>query len=122
MLSQVEIISGSSYIYLFWLAGKIKYNARGFSSFKFLPGSKDSIIVALKTEEVHGETKSYITAFTLDGDILMSDTLVSQKYKYEGVEFLWRPIMFRSKKLQENKLDPCQEVEKNLQLNVDLDQ
>lgn len=60
---------------------------RGFSSFKFLPGSQDSIIVALKTEEYQGETATYITAFTIEGQILMPDLKVSDK-KFEGLEFV----------------------------------
>ena len=60
---------------------------RGFSSFKFLPGSKDSIIVALKTEEYQGETATYITAFNIDGKILMPDYKISDK-KFEGLEFV----------------------------------
>lgn len=60
---------------------------RGFSSFKFLPGSDDTIIVALKTEEHQGATATYITAFNIDGRILMPDLKVSDK-KYEGLEFV----------------------------------
>ncbi|OXU32053.1 hypothetical protein TSAR_002858 [Trichomalopsis sarcophagae] len=60
---------------------------RGYSSFKFLPGSKDSIIVALKTEEYQGQTATYITAFNIDGRIIMPDIKVSDK-KFEGLEFV----------------------------------
>ncbi|KAJ8680352.1 hypothetical protein QAD02_016139 [Eretmocerus hayati] len=60
---------------------------RGFSSFKFLPGSDDSIIIALKTEEFQGSTATYITAFTIEGQILMPDLKVADK-KYEGLEFV----------------------------------
>ncbi|XP_011496638.1 PREDICTED: apyrase [Ceratosolen solmsi marchali] len=60
---------------------------RGFSSFKFLPGSKDTIIVALKTEEYHGDTATYITAFNINGQIIMPDIKVSNK-KFEGLEFV----------------------------------
>jgi soluble calcium-activated nucleotidase 1 len=60
---------------------------RGFSSFKFLPGSKDTIIVALKTEEYQGETATYITAFNINGQIIMPDIKVSDK-KFEGLEFV----------------------------------
>lgn len=74
-------------MYIF--AGKLDYPARGYSSFKFIPGTRDRVIVALKSEELRGHTKSYMTAFTVDGNILMPDTLISSKYKYEGIEFLW---------------------------------
>ncbi|KOX72820.1 Soluble calcium-activated nucleotidase 1 [Melipona quadrifasciata] len=60
---------------------------RGFSSFKFLPGSQDSIIVALKTEEYQGQTATYIVAFTIDGNVIMPETKVMDK-KFEGLEFI----------------------------------
>nr|CAB3227546.1 soluble calcium-activated nucleotidase 1 [Phallusia mammillata] len=68
--------------------GKLESLTRGFSSFKFIPGTQDRIILALKTEEVKGKTKSFITAFTVDGEVLLPDQVVSNNYKYEGVEFL----------------------------------
>lgn len=60
---------------------------RGFSSFKFIPTSEDSIIVALRTEELEGKTATYITSFTITGQILLEDTLISD-LKYEGLEFI----------------------------------
>lgn len=60
---------------------------RGFSSFKFLPGSQDTIIIALKTEEYQGQTATYIMAFTIDGNIMMPETKVIDK-KFEGLEFI----------------------------------
>ncbi|XP_060521900.1 soluble calcium-activated nucleotidase 1 [Cylas formicarius] len=62
-------------------------NTRGFSSFKFVPTSNDYVIVALKTEEVNGTTATYITAFTIDGEILLDDSYISD-LKYEGIEFI----------------------------------
>ncbi|CAH2106195.1 unnamed protein product [Euphydryas editha] len=59
----------------------------GFSSFKFIPGSKDEAIVALKTTEFEGKTATYITAFKTDGTILLQDTLI-ENLKYEGIEFI----------------------------------
>jgi len=72
----------------FFSSDVLKNLARGFSSFKFIPGTRDRVIVALKTEEIQGRTKSFITAFTVDGKVLMPDLLVSANYKYEGIEFL----------------------------------
>jgi len=46
---------------------------RGFSSFKFIP-ERDWEIVALKTEENNNSFKSYITVFTITGEILMEET------------------------------------------------
>ena len=63
-------------------------NTHGFSSFKFLPGSRDSIAVALKTKEVGDDVMSYIVVFETDtGKILMDEVLIDSQ-KYEGVEFL----------------------------------
>ncbi|XP_026750096.1 soluble calcium-activated nucleotidase 1 [Galleria mellonella] len=59
----------------------------GFSSFKFIPGSNDEAIVALKTTEYEGKTATYITAFKTDGTVLLHDTLV-ENLKYEGIEFI----------------------------------
>lgn len=59
----------------------------GFSSFKFIPGTNDEAIVALKTTEVEGKTSTYITAFTTEGKVLLKDTLI-EDLKYEGVEFI----------------------------------
>lgn len=61
---------------------------RGFSSFKFLPGSQDSIIIALKTEEYQGRTATYIMAFTIKGTIIMPENKIMDK-KFEGLEFIW---------------------------------
>ena len=60
---------------------------RGFSSFKFLPGSQDSVLIALKTEEYQGQTATYIMAFTVEGVIIMPETRVVDK-KFEGLEFI----------------------------------
>ncbi|XP_013381847.1 soluble calcium-activated nucleotidase 1 [Lingula anatina] len=59
----------------------------GFSSFKFIPGTEDRLIVALKSEEVKGKIASYIMVFTIDGDILLDETLIGN-FKFEGVEFI----------------------------------
>ena len=62
---------------------------RGFSEFKFLPGSKDRIIVALKSEENEekGTQNSYITVFDVDGTVLMEETEIPGAKKFEGLEF-----------------------------------
>lgn len=59
----------------------------GFSSFKFIPGSKDEAIVALKTTEFEGKTATYICAFKTDGTVLLPDTFI-ENLKYEGLEFI----------------------------------
>ena len=64
---------------------------RGFSDFKFLPNSRDHILVALKSEE--SETRhiqnSYITVFDLNGTVLMDETEIPGKHKFEGLEFFF---------------------------------
>lgn len=60
---------------------------RGFSSFKFLPNSKDEIIVAIKSLEVGNLTETFIVAFTIKGQILLNDTKI-ENHKYEGFEFI----------------------------------
>ncbi|XP_049863254.1 soluble calcium-activated nucleotidase 1-like [Schistocerca gregaria] len=59
----------------------------GFSSFKFLPGTDDSIIVALKTMETSKEVRTFVMAFTVTGKILLKETPVAEM-KYEGLEFI----------------------------------
>ncbi|XP_044731518.1 soluble calcium-activated nucleotidase 1 [Chrysoperla carnea] len=60
----------------------------GFSTFKFIPTTDDTAIVALKTEEYLGQTATYILAFTIDGKQLLPETRVSSHLKFEGIEFI----------------------------------
>ena len=62
---------------------------RGFSSFKFIPRSDDSVIVAIKSVEVEDEQiqTSFITVFDLDGNVLMDETEIPGAKKYVGVAF-----------------------------------
>lgn len=50
---------------------------RGYSSFRFVPGTQDSIILAIKSEEVDGKIASYMLAFDLHGDIRMPEQKVA---------------------------------------------
>lgn len=59
----------------------------GFSSFRFIPQTKDTIVVALKTEEDQGRIASYIMAFNTNGDILMEEQKIGD-IKFEGLEFI----------------------------------
>lgn len=65
----------------------VKNEVRGFSSFKFIPGTNDQMIVALKSEEVDGKVASYILVFTVKGDIVLHDTKIGD-FKFEGIEFI----------------------------------
>lgn len=59
----------------------------GFSSFKFIPNTRDELIVALKSEEIDGKTSTYLMVFTIEGKILLPEVKVGE-HKYEGIEFL----------------------------------
>ncbi|XP_022173784.1 soluble calcium-activated nucleotidase 1-like isoform X2 [Myzus persicae] len=59
----------------------------GYASFKFIPGTNDTMIVAISTQEEGKVTATFITAFTVDGEIIFPETKVSD-LKYEGFEFI----------------------------------
>jgi soluble calcium-activated nucleotidase 1 len=67
---------------------------RGFSSAKFLPGSHDTVVLALKSEENAdaGTQRSYIAVYAEGGDgswrTLMEETALPIDRKFEGVEVL----------------------------------
>lgn len=73
-----------------------KTDVRGFSSAKFLPGSRDSVLVALKSEEnsASGTQKTYITIYgevpagSGKWDVLMEETELPIAAKFEGLEVL----------------------------------
>lgn len=59
----------------------------GYASFKFVPGTNHTVITAISTQEEGDVTATFITAFTVDGEILVPETKVSD-LKYEGFEFI----------------------------------
>ncbi|CAM9155292.1 unnamed protein product, partial [Phaeothamnion confervicola] len=61
---------------------------RGFSTFKFVPGTGDEVVFALKSAEFSktGAQTSFATVFTIDGQVLMDETEIPGGYKYEGLE------------------------------------
>ena len=70
---------------------------RGFSSVKFLPGSRDSVVIALKTEEnaAAGTQRTFITIFgEVPGSygaqwrVLLDETPLPVEKKFEGIEVL----------------------------------
>jgi soluble calcium-activated nucleotidase 1 len=68
--------------------GDLDHPSHGFSSFKFVPDTKDSVIVALKSEELQGKVATYIMVFKKsDGKILYPETYIGD-HKYEGIEFI----------------------------------
>ena len=62
----------------------------GFSSFKFIPGTDDSWIVALKSEEdsAANRTNTFITVFSIDGQVALPETPLEGHMKFEGIEFV----------------------------------
>lgn len=61
----------------------------GYSSFKFIPGSRDRLIVALKSQEDGGRIATFVTVLTIEGRIVLPDQRVgSESIKYEGIEFI----------------------------------
>ena len=62
---------------------------RGFSSFKWIPGTNDEIMVALKSVEngAANISESYVMAFDINGNILLPETKIGGR-KYEGIEFI----------------------------------
>ena len=51
--------------------------SHGFSSFKFVPGTHDTVIVALRSEELKGKVASYIMVFKPeDGKIIYPETKI----------------------------------------------
>ena len=68
---------------------------RGWSTFQFVPGTGNDVVVAVKTEEdenkLTGATqqRSFVTVFRLsDGKELMPQTPIPGKAKFEGLDFL----------------------------------
>lgn len=59
---------------------------RGTSAFQFVPWREDELLV-LRSEEHRGAMRAYVGVYTMDGAVLMEDTLVGD-YKFEGVEFV----------------------------------
>ncbi|GIX85701.1 soluble calcium-activated nucleotidase 1 [Caerostris extrusa] len=59
----------------------------GFSTFKFVPDTSDSVIIALKTEENEGHIATFITVFTITGEIWLPEKEIGL-YKFEGIEFI----------------------------------
>jgi len=59
----------------------------GFSGFKWIPGTNDQLVVAIKTLEVDGKQQSFIMAFDLRGNVLLPETKIADQ-KFEGIEFI----------------------------------
>lgn len=74
------------------VALKEEEGSRGFSAAAWVPGSDERVIAAVRTVEMESAnqtrvTESFISAFDLDGRIVMSEERVSDD-KFEGIAFL----------------------------------
>ena len=74
------------------LHGKVR-DAQGFSSFKFIPGSDDTLIFALKTTETKNVANTIAMVFDICGNKISDSKTISEKY--EGVEFLKNSLRLR---------------------------
>lgn len=86
--SYIPKFTTANYQYLLKLQITKLQPKHGFSSFKFIPGTNEEVIVALKTTEFEGKTATYISAFKINSQVLMEDTKI-EDLKYEGLEFIW---------------------------------
>jgi len=59
--------------------------SKGFSSFKFVPGTNDEVVVAIKAMEIGDTQGTWLLVFNVDGTIIMPATHVADK-KFEGIE------------------------------------
>ena len=59
----------------------------GFSSCKFVPGTEDELMVALKSEEIEGRVATYMMAFNIQGEVIMEEEKIGER-KFEGIEFI----------------------------------
>ena len=60
---------------------------KGFSSFKFVPGTEDKIFIALKSVEVGNTTETWVGVYNVESKVLLKPEKVSDE-KFEGVEFI----------------------------------
>lgn len=60
---------------------------RGFSSFHFVPHTNESVVVAIKGVELHGDQDTFLTVFDIKGHVLLRETRLPGHYKYEGLNF-----------------------------------
>ena len=59
----------------------------GFSSCKFIPGTDDNLIIALKSEEVEGTAATYMMVFNIEGQVIFDEVKIGDR-KFEGIEFI----------------------------------
>ncbi|OQS05870.1 soluble calcium-activated nucleotidase [Thraustotheca clavata] len=91
--SNIMLIASEDFedIQVVYIGDSIIAKERGFSSFKFIPGTKDMVILALKSMENEALSLqgAYVTVFDVTGKILMPETPLPGQYKFEGLAFLY---------------------------------
>ncbi|OQV20664.1 Soluble calcium-activated nucleotidase 1 [Hypsibius exemplaris] len=60
----------------------------GFSAARFVPGTDDSVIIALRIMEIDDLFSTRIVVFSITGTILLVEEEVLEGLKYEGLEFI----------------------------------
>ena len=67
--------------------GRVK-PVRSYSSFKFVPNTRNQLIIALKSQEYMGQCQTWVDVFDVYGNILAEDILISNHFKCESIEFV----------------------------------
>jgi hypothetical protein len=58
----------------------------GCSDFFFIPGTKDTHLFAIRTEETRaGDVLTFASVLDLEGNVLMAEKQVANNRKFEGV-------------------------------------
>ncbi|OWA53029.1 Soluble calcium-activated nucleotidase 1 [Hypsibius exemplaris] len=60
----------------------------GFTSARFVPGTDETVVVALRIMEVDDLFSSRIVVFNINGSILLVEEEILEGLKYEGLEFV----------------------------------
>ena len=70
------------------LEGKLDTRS-GFAAARFVPGTNETAIMALRSLEGDRVFATMIVVFHINSTILLPEQTVSQGVKFEGVEFMW---------------------------------
>ena len=87
MGSNIIIIAEENFSSLRTVTVGERVPTHGFSSCKFIPGTEDQLMVALKSEEIEGKVATYFMVFNMEGKVLYQEDKIGDR-KFEGIEFL----------------------------------
>ncbi len=75
---------------VWWYCWQAITPERGFSTAKFVPGSQDKFILAVKSAEdsANDRQTSFISVLSIDGKELMGEVEIPGDMKFEGLEFI----------------------------------